>query len=278
MRSAIWSILCLLLLPLWGDAAVITAKGSDSMVILAQKWAEIYMRRRPGAQIQVTGGGSGTGFAALQNRTTELCNASRPIKARETLACIRAFGARPREYRVCLDGLSVYVNQRNPINELSLLQIAAIFRGQITNWRQVGGPDMPIVIYGRENSSGTYEFFKQHVLNGHDYTTTAQSMPGTAAVVQAIARDISGIGYGGAAYGRDGKVLKIRLPGHQTAVAPTRQNVTDGTYPISRYLYIYLDPALDRGPIADFLQWILSREGQSIISEVGYYPLPTSPQ
>lgn len=264
----------LLALPFSGRAAAITAKGSDSMVILAQKWAEVYMTRRPGVQIQVTGGGSGTGFAALQNRTTDLCNASRPIKAREILACIRSFGARPREYRVCLDGVSVYVNRRNPINELSLAQIGAIFRGQIDNWRAVGGPDLPIVIYGRENSSGTYEFFKRHVLEGHDYATTAQSMPGTAAVLQAIARDQSGIGYGGAAYGRDGKTLKIRLPGQAVAIAPTRENVTDGRYPISRHLYVYLDPALDRGPIADFMQWILGTEGQAIVGEVGYYPLP----
>ena len=257
-------------------AAAITAKGSDSMVILAQKWAEVYMSRHPGAQIQVTGGGSGTGFAALQNRTTDLCNASRPIKARETLACIRTFGARPREYRVCLDGVSVYVNRHNPVDELSLAQIGAIFRGQITNWREVGGLDQPIVIYGRENSSGTYEFFKRIVLDGMDYSTTAQSMPGTAAVLQAISGDISGIGYGGAAYGRDGKTIRIRLPGRAEAIAPTRQTVTDGTYPISRHLYIYLDPALDHGSIADFLRWILGPEGQSVVDAVGYYPLPPS--
>ena len=129
------------------SAAVITAKGSDSMVILAQKWAEIYMATSANSRIQVTGGGSGTGFAALQNRTTDLCNASRPIKAKETLACIRAFGARPREFKVCLDGLTVYVNPKNPVNELSLVQVSKIFRGQLKNWKEVGGPDAPIMVW-----------------------------------------------------------------------------------------------------------------------------------
>lgn len=244
------------------------------MVILAQKWAEVYMAKGTGSQIQVTGGGSGTGFAALQNRTTDLCNASRPIKAKETLACIRAFGARPREFKVCLDGLTVYVNPKNSLSELSLVQVSKIFRRQIKNWKEVGGPDAPIVVYGRENSSGTYEFFKKRVLLGRDFAASVQSMPGTAAVLQAVARDEAGIGYGGAAYSSAAKALKIRLKDGEPAVGPTRDNVTLGTYPISRYMFIYVNPALVEGEVENYLQWIQSTAGQQVVAEVGYYPMP----
>ena len=187
------------------QAGTITAKGSDTLVILAQKWAEVYMGSHPDTKIQVTGGGSGTGFAALQNQSTDLCNASRPIKAAEQLTCVKAFGKRPTEYKVCVDGLSVYVNEANKVQELSLEQVAGIFSGKIVNWKEVGGGDAPITIYSRENSSGTYEFFKEHVLKGKDFAATAQTMPGTAAVLQAVARDANGIGYGGTAYGSGAK-------------------------------------------------------------------------
>ena len=268
------ALIALLCVARGADAAVITAKGSDSMVILAQKWAEVYMGKNRHSQIQVTGGGSGTGFAALQNRTTDLCNASRPIKAKETLACIRAFGRRPQEFKVCLDGLTVYVNPKNPISELSLIQVSKIFRGQVTNWKEVGGSDSPIVVYGRENSSGTYEFFKKRVLLGRDFAASVQSMPGTAAVLQAVTRDEAGIGYGGAAYGSAGKALKIRVREGEPAISPNRENVTEGIYPISRFMYIYVNPALVKGEIGDYLKWIQSDVGQKVVAEVGYYPMP----
>src|SRR4030095_9827985 len=132
----------------------ITVKGSDTMVILAQKWAEVYMTKSPETKIQVTGGGSGTGFAALQNKATDICNAPRPSRPAEIAACVKAFGKRPTEYKVALDGLSVYVNEANAISELSVPQLEAIFTGKVRNWKDVGGPDAAITIYSRENSSG----------------------------------------------------------------------------------------------------------------------------
>ena len=255
-------------------AGAITAKGSDTLVILAQKWAEVYMRKNPSTTIQVTGGGSGTGFAALQNRTTDLCNASRPIKSKEVLACIRVFKAKPTKYRVCLDGLSVYVSEKNPVANLTMDQLKQIFTGKFDNWKQVGGPDKPIVLYSRENSSGTYEFFKENVLGGSDFAARAQTMPGTAAVVQAIARDPYGIGYGGAAYAEGIRALKISKDSQSAPVEPTQENVANGTYPIWRYLYIYVNPALDRGEIAAYLQWIRGEEGQELVKDVGYFPVP----
>lgn len=256
------------------QAGNITAKGSDTLVILAQKWAEVYMGKNSGTKIQVTGGGSGTGFAALQNRTTDLCNASRPIKAKETLACIKAFGKRPREYKVCLDGLSVYVSAKNPLKQLNVDQLKGIFTGKVKNWKQVGGIDAPITLYSRENSSGTYEFFKEHVLKGSDYAASAQTMPGTAAVVQAIAKDPNGIGYGGAAYAEGIHALKVSKGAGSPGVEPSEENVINGSYPIWRFLFIYVNPALDKGEIASYLKWIRSDEGQKVVKNVGYFPLP----
>jgi len=255
-------------------AGNITVKGSDTLVVLAQKWAEAYMSKHPGTKIQVTGGGTGTGFAALQNKTTDLCNASRKIKPGEQANCIKAFGRRPTEYKVCLDGLSLYVSADNPVKELSLAQLADIFTGKTRNWKEVGGMDAPIVVYSRENSSGTYEFFKEHVLQGKDFAVGAQTMPGTAAVLQAVAKDKNGIGYGGAAYGAGAKHIRVKQDATSPAVEPTEENVLRGAYPISRSLFVYVNPALDKGEVAQYLAWIRSDEGQKVVKDVGYFPLP----
>jgi len=260
------------------QAGSITVKGSDTLVILAQKWAEVYMSKHAEIKIQVTGGGSGIGFAALQNNATDIADASRPIKAAERAACIKAFGKNPREYKVALDGLSVYVNSANALNELSTDQLEQIFTGKVKNWNQLGGNDMPITIYSRENSSGTYEFFKEHILKGQDFSSSAQTMPGTAALLQAVSRDPNGIGYGGAAYGQGAKALKIKKTADSPAIEPTEENVVSGKYPIWRYLYNYLSPDKDKGDIAAYLNWIRSGEGQKIVKDVGYYPLPENLQ
>ena len=255
-------------------AGNITVKGSDTLVILAQKWAEVYMGQHADVKIQVSGGGSGIGFAALQSQTTDLCDASRKAKAAEIANCLKAFGARPTEYKVALDGLSVYVNPENTLKELTIAQVGDIFTGKITNWKDVGGPDAPITVYSRENSSGTYEFFKEHVLKGKDFAASAQTMPGTAAIVQAVTKDKNGIGYGGAAYGGSSKLLAIKKTDASPAIEPTEENVESGTYPIWRHLYVYVNPALDKGEVAAYLNWIRSDDGQKYVKDIGYYPLP----
>jgi phosphate transport system substrate-binding protein len=255
-------------------AGNITVKGSDTLVILAQKWAEVYMSQHPDAKIQVTGGGSGIGFAALENQTTDLCDASRKAKPAEIANCIKAFGKRPTEYKVALDGLSIYVNPDNTLKEITLDQARQIFTGKVTNWKEIGGPDAPITIYSRENSSGTYEFFKEHVLQGDDFAASAQTMPGTAAIVQAVVKDKNGIGYGGAAYGGSSKLLSVKKDDSSPAIDPTEENVENGTYPIWRYLYVYVNPTLDKGDISAYLNWIRSDDGQKYVKDIGYYPLP----
>jgi len=276
MKRILTAFICgLIAVPIATQASgTITVKGSDTMVILAQKWAETYMGKHPSAKIQVTGGGSGIGLAALQNNSTDLANASRKIRAAEIAECIKTFGKRPTEYKVAMDGLSVYVHNDNPVKELSLEQLMLIFTGKIKNWKGVGGPDAPITVYSRENSSGTYEFFKEHVLQGRDFVASAQTMPGTAAVLQAVAKDKGAIGYGGAAYGEGAKHLAIKKTDSSPAIEPTEETVIKGTYPIWRYLFVYINPAIDKGEVSNYLNWIRSDEGQKLVKDIGYFPLP----
>lgn len=256
------------------QAANITMKGSDTLVVLAQKWAEAYMQKNSDTKIQVNGGGSGTGFAALQNQQTDLANASRKIKPKEIEACYKAFGKRPTEYKVALDGLSVYVHESNPVKQLSLEQLKSIFTGKVRNWKEVGGSDLPITLYSRENSSGTYEFFKETVLGGQDFAASAQAMPGTAVLLQSVARDPKAIGYGGAAYGQGAKHIMVSKENGGEGIEPTEENILNQKYPIWRYLYIYVNPALDKGDVKKYLTWIRSDEGQALVKDVGYFPLP----
>lgn len=274
-RASIWILL--VVLPSGHAEDRITIMGSDTLVILARQWAAEYMRSHPQTKIQVTGGGTGVGLAALQNQITDLASASRAIKPREKIGCIKAFGKQPTEYPVCLDGVSIYVNPSNPIESITIPQLAGIFSGRIRNWKELGGRDQSITVYSRENNSGTYEFFKKAVLEGMDFAPSTQTLPGTAAVLQAVIRDDSGIGYGGAAYASGTRTLKVARSAGGVALAPSESNVLDGSYPFSRYLFIYVNPDLDNGSISRFLQWVRSPDGQRIVHDVGYYPLPRNP-
>jgi phosphate transport system substrate-binding protein len=251
--------------------AAVTVKGSDTMVILAQRWAEEYMKKNPGKKVQVTGGGSGTGIAALINGTTEVANASRAMKADEQAKVRDRFSVLPTEIPVAKDGVAVYVSAANPLEQLTVEQLRDIYLGDVTNWKQVGGPDARIVLYSRENSSGTYVFFKEHVLGGDDFASAAQTLPGTAAVVNAVARERNGIGYGGAAYAKGVKELKIGGKDGQ-AYAATAENVKAGKYPLSRPLFMYTR-GKPSGEAKAFIDFCLSAEGQGIVTQVGYFPI-----
>ncbi len=250
----------------------ITVKGSDTMVILAQRWAEIYMSRHPGMSIQVTGGGSGTGISALINGTTDICNSSRPMKKSEKEKLKQRYNTLGVEIKSAKDGLAVYVHESNPVQELTIAQIKDIYTGKITNWKNLGGSDTRIILYSRENNSGTYVYFKDNVLNGQDFAANAQNMPGTAAVVNAIGKDKNGIGYGGAAYGKGIKFLKVKQDANSPGYEPTAENVKSGNYPISRYLYLYTR-SRPTGALKEYIDWILSDDGQGIVTKVGYFPV-----
>ena len=268
------------------EKTVITVKGSDTMVNLSQKWAEEYMKLHPEVSIQVNGGGSGTGIAALLNKTTEIANASREVKSSE-VADAKSKGVTPFVYNVALDGIAVIVNPKSDVDSLTIQQVSDIFSGKITNWKQVGGANMPITLYGRENSSGTYEFFKEHVLgkvNGKqvDYSPSTQVLQGTSALGEAVARDVKGIGYGGVGYfaeRNDVKILHIKKDENSPAYSPSENNkvnyelIWSGDYSISRYLYCYTNGEAT-GKLKDFMDFILSPEGQKVVETMEYIPLP----
>jgi phosphate transport system substrate-binding protein len=249
----------------------ITIKGSDTMVILSQKWAEVYMKSHPETTIQVTGGGSGIGLAALINGSTDIANSSRPIKSSELDKLKSRYNTLGVEIPCAKDGLSVYVNKANPVSELSVKQIGQIFSGKITNWKEVGGPDANIKLYGRESSSGTFVFFKDNVVKT-DYASSYQSLPGTAAIVNAVKKDKFGIGYGGAAYAEGVKDCKVKKDDKSPAYLPTAETIKNKQYPITRYLYMYLK-SRPTGETKAFVDWILSPEGQKVITTVGYFPV-----
>lgn len=269
------------------EKVVISVKGSDTMVNLAQKWAEIYMQTHPNVSIQVTGGGSGTGVASLLNGTTDLANSSRELKESE-YETAKQKGVTPVVYNVALDGIAVIVHPENKIDNLTVQQVSDIFAGKISNWKQLGGSDMPITLYGRENSSGTYEFFKEHVLGKDasgkqvDYSPATQVLQGTAALGEAVARDVKGIGYGGVGYfahRNDVKILHIKKDDNSPAISPAENGVVNyqviwnGDYSISRYLYCFTNGEA-KGELKNYMDFIVSPEGQKLVESMEYIPLP----
>lgn len=276
MKRSLWTALVILGSFVAATAAQagrpITVKGSDTMVILGQRWAELYMNQVPGQVVMVTGGGSGTGIAALINGTTDICQSSRPMKPDEKLKLRDRYQTLGQEIAVARDGLSVYLAETNPVQKLTIEQLKAIYLGQVTNWKQLGGKDATIVLYGRENSSGTYVFFKDNVLAGRDFSPRVQTLPGTAAVVNAVAKDPNGIGYGGAAYAKGVKDCAIQKDAKSPAILPTAATVKDGSYPLWRHLFFYLRKKPE-GDTRKFVDWVLSPAGQSVASQVGYFPL-----
>lgn len=255
------------------EDASLTIKGSDTMVILAQHWAQHFMRAHPDTSVQVSGGGSGTGIAALIHGNTDLATASRPIREGERQTIRERRGAEVHETRVALDALAVYVNEQSPLRELTIDELALVFRGRRTRWSELGGADRRIILYSRENNSGTYAYFKEHVLQDLDFAVSAQTLPGTSAVIHAVARDRHSIGYGGIGYGRGARTLRIARTDGAPYVEPSLENAVSGAYPLARHLYIYTvgEPT---GLAARFLDFARSPEGQRLVETTGFYPLP----
>jgi len=264
-------LLAALAVPAFAQKAV-TVKGSDTMVIMNARIAEAFMKKNPGTTIQVTGGGSGVGLAGLINGVTDIAASSRPIRTSEVDKLKQRFQTRGHTVPIARDGLAVYLNASNPVQELSMPQLKEIYTGKVTNWKQVGGKDAPIVLYSRENSSGTYQYFKDTVLLQKDYSPRAQTLQGTAAVVNAVSKDPNGIGYGGAAYAKGIKFAKVRKGATGPAFEPNLTTVRSGQYPITRFLYFYLRSA-PKGTAKQFIDYALSPEGQRLVSAVGYFPV-----
>ena len=258
--------------PVPGLQGSVTVKGSDTMVLLGQRWAERFMKMHPEAKIQVTGGGSGTGISALINGTTDICMSSRPMKDAESEKLRTRFNTTGTEIAVAKDGVTFYVHEKNPLSSLTLEQLKGIYLGDTTRGKDVGGNDAPNVVYSRENSSGTSVSVKDAVLGGEDFTPRALTLPGTAAVANAVGLERNGIGYGGAAYAKGIKELKVKKDAASEAIAPSPENIQNGTYPLSRRLYFYL-PRQATGTTRAFLDYVLSPEGQELVTTVGYFPV-----
>ena len=269
-RTAVLTILCVLLLQ--GVSSAQRVKGSDTLLPLTQELAEQYLEKHPESEIIVTGGGSGVGIAALPENTTDIAMASRRIKFGEKMK-FAEIGLDAREVIVAYDALAVVVNPSNPVDSLTREQLEAIFRGKITNWKEVGGEDWKIVVYSRETSSGTYEFFKESVLDNKNYMSSVLSMPATGAIIQSVKQTKGAIGYIGLAYlNRFVKPLSVSYDGGRHYAEPSVRTAADGSYPIVRPLYYYYD-AEKESVVSPFVSYVLSDEGQASVLEQGFVPM-----
>lgn len=250
-------------------------KGSDTLINLVQKLAEEYMEKNPGKYIAVTGGGSGTGIAALTNKKCDIANASRLMKSSE-VDMANQRGVDPKRVVIAMDGLSVIVNGRNSVDKLTMDQIGKIFRGEITNWQDVGGKNSPITLYGRQSNSGTFVFFRDAVVKA-DYSAKMNRMNGNAQIVEAVKSDLSGIGYVGVGYVKEARgitVLKVARSAKGDYASPLNsEDVKSGEYPIARPLNQYINGSA-KGAIEDFIAFELSQEGQRIVEQEGFFPIP----
>jgi phosphate transport system substrate-binding protein len=260
-----------------GSVQIIENKGSDTLVNLALAWAEEYIALRPEVRISVTGGGSGTGIAAMINGTVDIANASRAMK-QEEIDAAKANGITPIEYVVARDAIAVVVNPANPVNQLSLQQISAIYTCQITNWSQVGGEDRPIVLLSRESNSGTYVYFLENVVRLGDkesellFSPDTLLMPSSEGISAEVRQNPNAIGYDGLGYvTHDQKMVAVARDADGPYVLPSVSTVNDGSYPISRPLFMYT-AGQPEGEIKVYLDWILG-EGQALVPKLGFVPL-----
>lgn len=260
-----------------GTNETIENKGSDTLVNLALAWAEAYMALHPEVSISVTGGGSGTGLTGMLNGTVDIANASRSIKAEELTQAGKQ-GMSPVEFTVALDAIAVVVNPHNPVNKLTLMQLSDIYTGKYTNWKQVGGDDRPIVLLSRESNSGTYTYFLENVVRLGDakspllFSADTLLMPSSEGISEEIRQNPNAIGYDGLGYvTSDQKVIAVAIDESKAFVLPSVATVNDGTYPISRALYMYT-PNAPNGQTKAYIDWILG-DGQNLIATLGFVPL-----
>jgi len=255
--------------------------GSDTMVNLAQAWAEEYAKVEPGVSVEVSGGGSGTGIAALSSGTVDIANCSRRFEPQEIETAKKNTGKAPREFTVGFDALAVYVNKHNPLDEITIGQLADIYGegGKTTKWSQLGvkipnGSD-EIIRVSRQSNSGTYAYFREAILgSGRDFKLGSRDMQGSKDVVDLVTNTPGAIGYSGMGYNTpDVKQVRVAKKAGDPAIAPTVENTLNHTYPIARPLFMYTlgEPS---GAVKKYIDWVYSEAGQKIVLQSGYVPLP----
>jgi phosphate transport system substrate-binding protein len=254
-----------------GEAQSISVKGSDTVLPLAQAEAEEYMVENSGKSVTVTGGGSGVGIAALIDGEVDIATASREIDANETEAAQKN-GVKPVKTSIAYDGITVVVNPANPVSNLTFDQLRGIYNGSVSNWKEVGGEDKPITVISRDSSSGTYKDFQKDVLKGDEYRPDALTQPATGGIVSEVSQNANAIGYIGFAYLDSSKMKVLNLDAGNGFVTPTTESILDGSYPLSRSLYFYTNGE-PSGLTKEFIDFVLSENGQKIVSTVGYIPL-----
>jgi phosphate transport system substrate-binding protein len=235
------------------------------MLPLTKSWAKAYENTHPGIVVSVAGGGSAVGVKCMINGEIDICVTSRPLKPGEAQQLAQRYNRIGMGYLMAKDALSIYLNPGNPVNNLTIQQLRDIYTGNITNWKDISGLDEPISVIIRSPDSGTYLYFKEHILEGVAYASNAHIMPTTSAIIEKVVQNRGAIGYGGIAYGPN--VVHAKIDG----ITPTEENVRNDTYPIIRYLYLYTID-IPQGKIKGFIDWIM-KEGQKIVKEVGYIPL-----
>ncbi len=263
------------------DENVITNSGSDTMVNLAQMWAEEYQKVKPGVSVEVGGGGSGVGISSLMQGITEIANASRAMKDSEKAQAKQNTGKEPIEWIVGYDALAVYVHKDNPVESLTLAQLAQIYAegGSTDKWSQINiditskGANDEIVRISRQNSSGTYFYFREHVLNNKDYKSGSRDMIGSKDVVELVGKTTGAIGYSGMGYATEAvKFVKLAKAAGQPAYEPSLENVASGNYPLARSMLMYT-LGQPEGEVKEYIDWILSPAGQKVVEKSGYIPV-----
>lgn len=259
-------------------SAYIQNKGSDTIVNLGLAWAEEYQKVKPEVRISVTGGGSGTGLTAMISGTVDIASASRQIKDEE-IAASEANGITPVEYVIARDAIAVIVNPENPVSELSLEQIARIYRGEVENWSELGGDDRPIVRLSRETNSGTHVYFLEEVVrlgdpeNKEIFSADTLLLPSSEGIISEVSENPNAIGYDGLGYvTEEVKVIAIARTADQPYILPSVETVNNGKYPISRDLYMYIQADASQN-VLDYMTWILSADAQTIVSDLGFVPI-----
>jgi phosphate transport system substrate-binding protein len=244
----------------------IRIKGSDTMLYLTRSLAEEYMKRNPGVSMYVEGGGTAAGVKSLIKGEIEIATASRTLQAEEVKKLAEQYGSIGISFTIARDALSIYVNPSNPVKNFTTAQLKGIFTGSIKNWKELGGEDKPITVIIRSPNSGTYLYFKEHILGDDNYTNDAVVLNTTESIVEETGSSKTAIGFGGIGYGAGIYHAKVN------GIEPSEDNVRNDAYPISRYLHFYTLNT-PTGKVKDFINWVMTPEGQKIVKESGYIPL-----